>query len=158
MTSNTFGVLSKHSGVQYGILNIVIALQNIFEIGHVQCHILAKETNFTGGTRAGKLLLKQSSATVKNLRLELGSDTALVISEGIDPEKAVSTLLLRGSAFLIRDSCTRTISCVQREIYEDCVMRLIDDVNLLNLTPGFDDWITHSPIYQSLYEMQKSKE
>lgn len=50
--------------------------------------------SFTGSTEVGKLLIKQSSDTVKKLTLELGGNAPCIICQDADIEKAVQGVIL----------------------------------------------------------------
>lgn len=60
--------LAERSGVPKGVINLINALDNSAEIGHALCTSeVVRKISFTGSTRVGRLLMKQSSDSVRCL-------------------------------------------------------------------------------------------
>uniref|UniRef100_A0A8H7NE31 Aldehyde dehydrogenase domain-containing protein n=1 Tax=Bionectria ochroleuca TaxID=29856 RepID=A0A8H7NE31_BIOOC len=73
-SSNTLALLGERAGLPKGVLNIVTSLKNTPKLGLAMCESdVIKKISFTGSTRVGKLLMKQSASTLKKLSLELGA-------------------------------------------------------------------------------------
>src|SRR5690606_31476907 len=51
---------------------------------------LVKKLTFTGSTPVGKLLMKASAETVKNVTMELGGHAPLIVAEDADIDVAVN--------------------------------------------------------------------
>lgn len=65
--------LAERAGIPKGVVNIITALDNTAPVGQTICESdVVRKISFTGSTRVGKLLMKQSSETMKKLSFELG--------------------------------------------------------------------------------------
>ena len=73
ITALELGSLSLEAGFPPGVFNIVNGEPEM--IGKVlSTNPVIKKITFTGSTEVGKLLMKNSSSTVKNISLELGGN------------------------------------------------------------------------------------
>lgn len=71
--------LSERAGLPAGVFNIVTTDKNTPLVGKTICeHPLVKKISFTGSTPVGKLLMQQSSSTLKKLSLELGGNAPFI--------------------------------------------------------------------------------
>src|SRR6201999_3136778 len=88
-TANAIAELGKRAGVPKGVVNIVTALKNTAEIGEtLTSSLIVKKISFTGSTLVGKLLMKQSSSTLKKLSFELGGNAPFIVFDDADVDKA----------------------------------------------------------------------
>ena len=70
-TSAALAELSLRAGVPNGVFNIVPALRHTVEVGGaLTSSEIVKKVSFTGSTRVGKILMKQSADTLKKLSFE----------------------------------------------------------------------------------------
>jgi succinate-semialdehyde dehydrogenase / glutarate-semialdehyde dehydrogenase len=69
-SANALAVLAQRAGVPPGVINIVTCLINTPQIGQLLCtpNVIRKISS-TGSTRVGRLLMAQSSCTIKKLSL-----------------------------------------------------------------------------------------
>ena len=83
-----WGLIAERAGLPEGVINIVTG--DAQAIGQALCsdERVAKIT-FTGSTRVGKILLRQSADTVKRVSMELGGNAPFVVFEDADIERAV---------------------------------------------------------------------
>jgi len=83
--------LAHEAGVPEGVINIVTAdSKNSIEVGRVICDSpIVRHLSFTGSTPVGKILMRQSAATVKKLGLELGGHAPFIVFEDADLDAAV---------------------------------------------------------------------
>lgn len=66
-TANALLKLGERAGIPPGVFNSVTALENTSEIGQALCSSNAvRKISFTGSTRVGKLLMQQSSSSLKS--------------------------------------------------------------------------------------------
>ena len=78
LTALKFGELAIKAGLPNGVLNIINGNPKL--IGELLTkNSLVKKITFTGSTEVGKLLMKDSSSTVKNISLELGGNAPFVV-------------------------------------------------------------------------------
>ena len=83
LTALKFGELAVKAGLPNGVLNIINGNPKL--IGELLSkNSLVKKITFTGSTKVGKLLMKDSSSTVKNISLELGGNAPFVVFADAD--------------------------------------------------------------------------
>ncbi|RAL12602.1 NAD-dependent succinate-semialdehyde dehydrogenase [Aspergillus homomorphus CBS 101889] len=146
--SNALAVLAERAGLPKGVLNVVTALNNTPQVGLALCESeIVKKISFTGSTRVGKLLMKQSSSTLKKLSLELGGNAPFIVFDDADVEVAVTAAL--GSKFKVTGQtcvCANRIY-VQEGIYQRFSQRLVEEVSKYRVGDSLKDAsATHGPM------------
>jgi succinate-semialdehyde dehydrogenase / glutarate-semialdehyde dehydrogenase len=95
LTSLLLVQLAEEAGVPAGVLNIVTSSRE--RAGEVAGVWLAdarvRKISFTGSTPVGKLLARESAATLKKLSLELGGNAPFIVFEDADINAAVEGLM-----------------------------------------------------------------
>jgi succinate-semialdehyde dehydrogenase/glutarate-semialdehyde dehydrogenase len=95
LTSLLLVELAEQAGVPPGVLNIVTSSRE--RAGEVVGVWLAdarvRKISFTGSTAVGKLLARESAATLKKLSLELGGNAPFIVFEDADLDAAVEGLM-----------------------------------------------------------------
>ncbi|KAH8900145.1 succinic semialdehyde dehydrogenase [Thozetella sp. PMI_491] len=146
-TANALAVLGERAGVPKGVVNIVAALDNTPEIGQALCTSeVVRKISFTGSTRVGKLLMQQSSSSLKKLSLELGGNAPFIVFEDADLDLAVAGAI--ASKF---KSSGQTCVCanriyVQKGIYDAFIAKLKQAASRFKVGRGFDPAVTHGPL------------
>lgn len=146
-TALALAELANRAGIPKGVVNIVTAHENTPEVGErLTTSPTVKKVSFTGSTGVGKLLMKQSSSTLKKLSMELGGNAPFIVFDDADLEGAVAGAI--ASKFR---SSGQTCVCanriyVQRGIYDDFVERFTAKVKDFKVGNGFGDGITHGPL------------
>ena len=80
LTAAALAELGHRAGIPKGVINFVTALENTVEIGQtLTASPTVRKVSFTGSTPVGKLLMKQSSDTLKKLSFELGGNAPFII-------------------------------------------------------------------------------
>lgn len=142
--------LACRAGIPPGVLNMVTALENTVEIGHVlTTSPMIDKVSFTGSTNVGKILMKQSSDTLKKLSMELGGNAPFIVFEDADFDAAVA-----GAIIAKFRSSGQTCVCanriyVQAGIYEYFVKAFTEKVKSFKVGNGFDASTTHGPLIHS---------
>lgn len=87
--------LAQEAGVPPGVLNIVPASRERTPevVGEWLADGRVRKISFTGSTPVGKLLARESAATLKKLSLELGGNAAFIVFEDADIPAAVEGLM-----------------------------------------------------------------
>ena len=87
--------LAEEAGVPPGVLNIVAASRERTPQGGRQwlADPRVRKISFTGSTPVGKLLARDSAATLKKLSLELGGNAPFIVFEDADLDAAVEGLM-----------------------------------------------------------------
>ena len=108
--------LSEKAGFPPGVINIITSTDSK-AIGKEMCeNTKIRKLSFTGSTEVGKLLMQQSSSTLKKLSLELGGNAPFIVFEDADLEAAVKGAIL--SKFRHNG---QTCVCVNRILVQDKV-------------------------------------
>lgn len=147
-TANAIAELSRRAGFPPGVINVITALKNTPEVGSVlTSDPRIKKVSFTGSTNVGKLLMKQSSSTLKKLSFELGGNAPFIVfDDAPDLDAAVA-----GAIACKFRSSGQTCVCanriyVQEGIYDAFAQKFAEKVNNFKVGYGFDDGVTHGPV------------
>lgn len=146
-TSLALAELAHRAGIPKGVVNIITALDNTVEVGQaITSSPIVKKVSFTGSTNVGKLLMKQSSGTLKKLSFELGGNAPLIVFDDADLDLAVNGAI--ASKFR---SSGQTCVCanriyVQRGIYDEFALKFVEKVRHFKVGNGSDEGVTHGPL------------
>jgi len=139
--------LGKQAGFPDGVLNVVTCLENTPEIGKELCeNPIVKKISFTGSTSVGKLLMQQSSGTLKKLNFELGGNAPFIVFDDADIDKAVDGAI--ASKFRTSGQtcvCANRIY-VQKDIYQAFADKFARKVSNFRVSGGFAEGTTHGPL------------
>ncbi|MFL9866706.1 NAD-dependent succinate-semialdehyde dehydrogenase [Paraburkholderia fungorum] len=115
LSAFALGVLAEKAGIPAGVFNIVSG--DAVAIGAVLTESeVVRKLSFTGSTRVGKLLAKQSADTLKKLSLELGGNAPFIVFDDADIDAAVQGAM----ASKFRNT-GQTCVCVNRFYVQDGV-------------------------------------
>jgi len=144
-TAIALAVLAERAGFPKGVFNLVTGLPA--EIGAaITASPVVRKLSFTGSTRIGALLMRQSADTIKKLSLELGGNAPLIVFEDADLDLAVKATM----ASKFRNSGQACV-CANRILVADAVHdefagRLARAVSALHTAPGFEPGATSGPL------------
>ena len=148
LSALALAVLAEQAGIPKGVFNIVTGeAKAAAAIGEVlTTHPAVKKFSFTGSTAVGKLLMKQSSSTVKKVSLELGGNAPFIVFDSANLEKAVDGAM--ASKFR---NAGQTCICanriyVQDGIYDDFAKKLAEKVAALKIGPGTAPGVQIGPL------------
>jgi succinate-semialdehyde dehydrogenase / glutarate-semialdehyde dehydrogenase len=145
LSALALAVLAEQAGIPAGVFNIVSG--DAVEIGNVlTASPVVRKLSFTGSTRVGKLLAKQSADTLKKLSLELGGNAPFIVFEDADLDAAVAGAI----ASKYRNS-GQTCVCTNRfyvhdKVYDAFAAKLRDAVEQLKVGRGTEDGVTQGPL------------
>ena len=96
LTSLALVALAQEAGVPEGVLNIVTASRERTPevVNTWLADARVRKISFTGSTPVGKLLARESAATLKKLSLELGGNAPFIVFEDADIDAAVQGLMV----------------------------------------------------------------
>lgn len=147
LTALALAELAHRAGIPKGVVNIITALDNTAAVGKVlTTHPVVKKVSFTGSTMVGKLLMQQSSSTLKKLSFELGGNAPFVVFEDADLDVALRGLI--ASKFRISGQtcvCANRI-LVHRSVYEKFISMVVDTVKEFRIGDGMAETTTHGPL------------
>lgn len=146
-TAFALAELAHRAGVPKGVVNVIASLENTPAVGkELTTSPVVKKVSFTGSTGVGKLLMNQSSSTLKKLSLELGGNAPFIVFDDADVDAAVAGAI--ASKFR---SSGQTCVCanriyVQEGIYDEFVTKFVEKVKAFKVGNGFDEGVTHGPL------------
>lgn len=137
--------LAQRAGFPKGTINLVTGMPKA--IGEaITASPVVRKLSFTGSTRVGSLLMRQSAETIKRLSLELGGNAPLIVFDDADLDLAVKATM--ASKFR---NAGQTCVCANRvlvhaPIYDEFASRLGAAVEALNVGNGMDADATTGPL------------
>jgi len=147
LTAAAIAELAHRAGIPKGVVNFITALDNTPEVGEAICTSdIVRKVSFTGSTRVGKLLMKQSADTLKKLSFELGGNAPFIVFDDADLEVAVNGAI--ASKFR---SSGQTCVCanriyIQKGIYDSFAEKFAEKVKHFKVGVGYDEGVTHGPL------------
>ncbi|KAK9325700.1 aldehyde dehydrogenase domain-containing protein [Lipomyces orientalis] len=146
-TAIALAKLAKIAGIPDGVVNVVTTKSYLKEVGEKLCtDERIKKVSFTGSTNVGRLLMAQSSSTLKKLSLELGGNAPFIVfpdTPVADAVAAAVTSKFRGSG--------QTCVCANRlfvheSIYSEFCELLAEKVGGFRIGNGLEEGVTHGPL------------
>jgi succinate-semialdehyde dehydrogenase/glutarate-semialdehyde dehydrogenase len=137
--------LGHRAGLPPGVLNVVTG--DAVAIGReFTGNPTVRKITFTGSTKVGKLLARQSADTVKRVSLELGGNAPFIVFDDADLDAAVAGAM----ASKYRNG-GQTCVCVNRllvqdSVYEEFVRRLLVAVRRIKVADGMEDGAQQGPL------------
>jgi aldehyde dehydrogenase (NAD+) len=123
------------AGLPAGVINIVTGRGDVVGTAITRHPDIAK-ISFTGSTAVGKVILRETAETIKNVTLELGGKSPSIILEDADLEKAVPFVFAAGFANS-GQACVAGTRILIPESRKDEVLAV--------LTEKMADWPTGDP-------------
>ncbi|HKY81070.1 MAG TPA: aldehyde dehydrogenase family protein, partial [Sphingobium sp.] len=87
------GRLAQEADIPAGVFNIVTGMPTAIG-GTLTASPVVRKLSFTGSTRIGALLMRQSADTIKRLSLELGGNAPLIVFDDADLDLAVASTMV----------------------------------------------------------------
>ena len=150
LTALAAAELALRAGIPAGVINIVTAdANNSIAIGKVLCASdVVRHISFTGSTEVGRILMEQSSPTVKKMSLELGGNAPFIVFDDADIDSAVE------GAFASKyRNAGQTCVCsnriyVQEGVYEQFAQKFAAKVATAKVGNGFEDGVNQGPLIE----------
>lgn len=146
-SGNALTVLAERAGVPGGVFNVVTALENTPAIGKYMCESpIMRKISFTGSTRVGQILMRQSANTLKKLSLELGGNAPFIVFDDADLDLAIAGTII--SKFKVTGQtcvCANRIY-VQDALYDRYIAKLLGAVQQFKVGSGFQSDTSHGPL------------
>ncbi|KAJ6783512.1 hypothetical protein PWT90_02043 [Aphanocladium album] len=147
LTALALAELAHRAGIPGGVVNVVTAAENTVAVGKVlTTNPIIKKVSFTGSTPVGKLLMQQSSSTLKKLSFELGGNATFIVFEDADLEAAIKGVV--ACKFRISGQtcvCANRV-LVHRAVYDKFLSMLVDVVETFEVGDGLEPSTTHGPL------------
>lgn len=107
--------LAERAGFPAGTINVVTGMPQAIG-AELTANPTVRKLSFTGSTRVGALLMRQSADTIKRLSLELGGNAPLIVFDDADLDRAVASTM--ASKFR---NAGQTCVCANRILVQDGV-------------------------------------
>lgn len=145
LSSLALAYLANEAGFPPGVFNVVLtSTENTPMCGLKFCESpLIKKVSFTGSTGVGKLLMKQSSSTLKKLSMELGGNAPIVVFDDADLDLAVEQSIASKFRSLGQTCVCANRLYIQLGIYDEFCEKFVAKVKSFKIGNGFEDGVTH---------------
>ena len=140
LTALALAFLAQEAGVPPGVLNMIAASRDrgIDAVADWLADARVRKITFTGSTPVGKLLARESAATLKKLSLELGGNAPFIVFDDAELDAAVDGLM----AAKFRNGGQTCVSpnrvYVQAGVYDAFAAKLAARVAALKVAPATD--------------------
>ncbi|CAP54361.1 NAD-dependent succinate-semialdehyde dehydrogenase [Gluconacetobacter diazotrophicus] len=137
--------LGERAGVPAGLISIVTGMPEAIG-AELTANPVVRKLSFTGSTRVGAILMRQSADTIKRLSLELGGNAPFLVFDD-----AACDLAVQGAMASKFRNAGQTCICanrvlVQSGIHDRFVAHLLDAVAALRVGSGLDPAATLGPL------------
>jgi len=145
LSALALGYLAIEAGFPKGVINIINSKPELVsEIFSQDCRV--RKISFTGSTRVGKILYKNSADTIKKLSLELGGNSPFIICDDANIDKVAADLIgakIRSTG----QSCTSPNRIfIHTKIYDQLLHKLGEKFSALNVGDGFNSLVEIGPL------------
>ncbi|EOH6316415.1 NAD-dependent succinate-semialdehyde dehydrogenase, partial [Burkholderia cenocepacia] len=140
LTALALAFLAQEAGVPAGVLNLITASRErgVDAAADWLADGRVRKITFTGSTPVGKLLARESAATLKKLSLELGGNAPFIVFDDAELDAAVDGLM----AAKFRNGGQTCVSpnrvYVQAGVYDAFAAKLAARVAALKVAPATD--------------------
>jgi len=140
LTALALAFLAQEAGVPPGVLNMIAASRErgVDAVADWLADGRVRKITFTGSTPVGKLLARESAATLKKLSLELGGNAPFIVFDDAELDAAVDGLM----AAKFRNGGQTCVSpnrvYVQTGVYDAFAAKLTARVAALKVAPATD--------------------
>ena len=145
LSAFALAVLAEEAGIPGGVFQVITG--DPLQIGAVICDSkVVTKLSFTGSTEVGRILMRQSSDTIKKLSLELGGNAPFIVFDDADIDAAVEGAI--GSKYR---NAGQTCVCANRIFVQDGVFdvftsKLLERVAQIKVGDGLATGVTQGPL------------
>ncbi len=133
------------AGLPPGTVNLLFGTPDAI-VGPLMASPVVRKVSFTGSTRVGQILIRQSADTVKRLTMELGGHAPFIVLEDADLDKAATAAV----AAKLRNAgqvCTApTRFLVQESVAKPFIERMTAIACAVKLGDGLHDGVQMGPL------------
>ena len=140
--------LAERAGLPKGLLSVVTGKSSSAIGGEMTGNEKVRKLTFTGSTEVGRILMKQSSESIKKLSLELGGNAPFIVFDDADLDAAVE-----GAIVCKYRNAGQTCVCanrlyVQAGVYDAFAEKLKKRVSEMKVGDGFSDGVALGPMIE----------
>jgi len=144
LTALKLAEIYTEAGLPKGVFNVV---QGDYRVGQMLSrHDRVAKISLTGEVGTGKKVMADAAATLKDVTLELGGKSPIIVFDDADLDNAVNAALVANfySAGEVCSNGTRVF--VQRGMYEDFIAKLGPRTEALKIGDPFDPEVMVGPL------------
>jgi aspartate-semialdehyde dehydrogenase len=130
--------LAERAGIPAGVFNVVTG-EAAEVVAPMTESPAVRVLSFTGSTEIGRLLYRQSAATIKTLVLELGGHAPFLVFADADLDRAVDAAVAAKFATSGQDCLAANRFLIERPIYEEFVSSFAARTAALSIGHGLED-------------------
>ncbi len=148
LTALALAVLAEQAGMPSGVLNIITCDgPSVPEVGQTLCASpVVRKLSFTGSTEVGRLLMRQSAATIKKLSLELGGNAPFIVFDDADLDAAVEGALASKYRNAGQTCVCANRIYVQDGVYDAFAGKLAAKVGAMQVGVGTEPGVVIGPL------------
>ena len=137
--------ICQKAGLPEGVVNVVTGMGPDAGAPLAE-HPLVDKIAFTGSVPTGSRLMQSAARDVKNITLELGGKSPLVIFEDCDLEEAVEWLMF-GIFWNKGEVCSATSRVlIHEDLYPKVLDRLVEECRKLKIGNGMEEGVLLGPL------------
>jgi acyl-CoA reductase-like NAD-dependent aldehyde dehydrogenase len=145
LTAMRLAALALEAGLPEGVLQVLPGAGEVAGARLVE-HPDVNKIVFTGSTEVGRQIAATAGRMVKRLTLELGGKNANIVFADADLERAAATAPYAVFDNSGQDCCARSRILVQREVYDDFLVRLGHAVRGVKVGDPLDEATEMGPL------------
>ena len=146
LSAIAMAVLAERAGVPAGVFNVVPNTLPA-ETGQEMCaNTKVAKITFTGSTRVGQILMRQSADTIKKMSLELGGNAPFLVFDDADLDAAVEGAMIAKFRNNGQTCVCANRIYVQAGIYDAFAEKLTAAIKALKPGNGMDAGVTTGPL------------
>ena len=131
LTGLAIAALAEQAGFPAGVYNTITSA-NSSEVGKELCeNKKVRKLSFTGSTTVGKILMSQSSSTLKKLSFELGGNAPFIVFEDADIDAAVKGAIISKYRHNGQTCVCVNRILVQESVYDEFLQKFTEAVKAL---------------------------
>lgn len=146
LSSLALAYLADKAGFPKGVFNVVlVSAESTPTCGLKFCESkVIKKISFTGSTPVGKLLMKQSSSTLKKLSMELGGNAPVIVFDDAKLDIAVEQAVASKFRSLGQTCVCANRIYIQLGVYNEFCRKFVEKVKNFKIGNGFEPGVTHA--------------
>jgi succinate-semialdehyde dehydrogenase / glutarate-semialdehyde dehydrogenase len=136
------------AGLPAGTVNLLFGSPEAV-VEPLMANPIVRQVSFTGSTRVGQILIRQSAQTVKRLTMELGGHAPFIVLEDADIEKAASTAVFARTRNAGQVCTSPSRFFVHEAVARAFTERVTELTRALKVGNGMDDSTQMGPLATS---------
>ncbi|QIN84033.1 succinate-semialdehyde dehydrogenase [Rubrobacter tropicus] len=138
----------EEAGLPAGVLSVVAGMDPAAITAPIMEDRRVRKLSFTGSTDVGKLLMKQSTDTMKRLSLELGGHAPFIVFDDADVDAAVEGALVSKMRNMGQTCVCANRVFVQRGILDEFSKKLTEKMAAMKVGDGMEDGVEVGPLIE----------